>query len=343
MKKYPCELIEDLIPLYIEEDVNSKTKEIIEDHIKECDNCSLLVQEYSTNELDIESFKKDIPEANTFKDWMKRLKMFGATITILTIITVIAIGVLGYKAGEKSKKNVLTLKTVVRTFKAEGLNLKEAKVKLSDDYILNGVEPAIYNIGKSEDKLLIYTFKSFGEKKEILEEIDRFKDNFSYEEITYNAKNILIVFKPNQIPETQEELENMEEVLNSISIVVFENLNEGKERAYKNETENWDAVLTLKYYEDWLEEDGIIRHDSYYAATPSISYKKADIENVGPITFEYKIGNITGSSEGFTLGDEGYTNIGSIIGNGPIPSEDDEVHFTIKWGDREEEIILKAD
>ena len=33
LNKYPCELIEDLIPLYIEDDLSNPTKEIIEEHM----------------------------------------------------------------------------------------------------------------------------------------------------------------------------------------------------------------------------------------------------------------------------------------------------------------------
>ena len=116
----------------------------------------------------------------------------------------------------------------------------------------------------------IYTFKSFGEKKEILEKIDRFEDRFSLEEMSYDAKNMLIVFKSERLPETQGEMDKMGEVLNSISKVVFEDLNEG----------------------------------------------------------EYRIGNMAGSSEGSRPDDEGYVN---------------KVHFTIKWGNREEELILDMD
>jgi zinc transporter ZupT len=49
-----------------------------------------------------------------------------------------------------------------------------------------------------------------------------------------------------------------------------------------------------------------------------------------------------GSSEGYTLNDEGYVKLGSGAGNGAILSEDAEVKFTVKWGEQEEHFILKA-
>ena len=57
MNNYPCELIEDLIPLYIEEDISSITKEIVEDHLKECESCNVC-SEYSNNELNNKIQKK---------------------------------------------------------------------------------------------------------------------------------------------------------------------------------------------------------------------------------------------------------------------------------------------
>jgi hypothetical protein len=342
VSKYPCDLIEDLIPLYIEEDVSNTTKEIVEEHIKECKKCSLLVEEYADSELVIEDLQKDLPQANTFKKWMKRLKVGGIITCVLIFVAVIATGAFGYKIGEKSKNNLLTLKKVVKTVNAEGLALREDKSKSPDDYALDGVKPAIYRITESEDTLLIYIFKSFGEKKEILSKNDKFDKPFTFEEVPYHAKNTLIVFIPAKTPETKEELNKIAHTTSLISNIVFEDLNEGKERIYRGESESWAGTLTLKYYQHWFEEDGFLHHDSYYEKSPALQYKKSDIANVGPLTFEYETGSSGGSSEGYTLNDEGYVKLGSGAGNGAILSEDAEVKFTVKWGEQEEHFILKA-
>jgi hypothetical protein len=342
VNNYPCELIEDLIPLYIEEDISSITKEIVEDHLKECESCNALVQEYSNNELNIEDLKEDLPQANTFKKWMKRLKVWGAVTSILFLLALIATGAFGYKIGEKSKNNLLTLKTVVKSFNAKGLALKENKSKLADDYILDGVKPAVYNIGETDDTLLIYIFKSFGEKKDILNKTDNFKDPFTLEERPFHAKNSLIVFMPSKMPESRDELKSIGQALNIISNVVFEDLNEGQERVHKGESESWEGTLTLRYYQHWFEEDGKLLYDSYYEKIPALQYKKYDIGNVGPITFKYEAGSSSGSSEGFTINDEGYVELGRSGGTGAILSEDAEIRFTVKWGDKEEHMVLKA-
>ena len=187
MNKYPCEMIGDLIPLYIEDDVSKITKDIIENHLQQCEDCSLLVLEQSSKQIDIGEIKEQLPQARTFKKFMKRLKIWIAAIGILALFVAIGMGVLGYKVGESSKDNVLTLKTVVRIFNSEGIPLKINRTGLTDDYTLEDVKPAIYNLGDNDDILLIYTFNSFGEKKEILGKTGRFSNPFPFEEFPFHA------------------------------------------------------------------------------------------------------------------------------------------------------------
>lgn len=280
--------------------------------------------------------------SNGFKALMKRLKTRGVTAGVLAIIVAVALGTLGCGAEEKPNDNVLTLKTVVKTFKAEGMSLKADKSGLADNQALEGIKPAIYNIGDKKDLLLIYAFESFGEKKEILRKTGRFEKPFSFEEFPFHAKNILIVLKPEKPIETKEELERVGNKLKLIREIVFRSLNEGKERVYKGESDSWEGTLTLKYYEHWFQDDGTLRRDSYYEDHPVIKYKKAVLEKLDPISLEYRIGNSKRITGGATVNEEGYIEIGGGISNSLVPSEDDEIPFIIKWGDQEEEIILKA-
>jgi hypothetical protein len=342
MNKYPCELIEDLMPLYIEGDVSDATKDIMEKHIKECKNCRTLAQEYSNDELKIENFKEDLPQANTFEKLIKRLKTWGLVACVGIILAAMAIGIIGYKAGEDSKKDLLTLRTIVRTFNKQGLSLKKDKIKSLDDFNLNEIKPAIFSIGENKDTLLIYTFKSFSEREKILEETGKFSDSFSFEQVPYKAKNALIVYMPSQIPETEEGYASIGKTRKLIFDIVFKNLNDGKERVYKGESASWEGTFTLKYYEHWVQDENGLHRDSFSWHYPVIKYKMSDIDVVGSITFEFKSSHGSGISTGLMLNKDGYADSGSGGGNGAIPSESDDVKFTIKWGDKEEHIVLKA-
>lgn len=342
MSKYPCELIEDLIPLYIEDDVSDATKKIVEEHIKECENCKSLVHEYSNDELKIEDFKEDLPEAKTFKKWMKKLKVWGVVTGIVALIALITIGVLGYKIGEDAENGVLTLKTIVKTLEKEGLSIEKDKSKSPDEYDLSGVKPSIYTVEDSKDTLLIYVFDSFREKEKILDETDRFNNNYSMEEFSYNAKNSLIVFIPNETPGNEEEFKALGDKLNLISETTFKYLNNGKERVYKGESENWQGTFTMKYYEQWFKDEVGIQYDSYSTDYPVIKYKGEDLDNVGTIDIEYETANGGGHSTGLNLDKDGYAKAGSFGGNGSILAEDNDITFIIKWNGKEERIVLKA-
>jgi len=342
MSKYPCEFIEDLIPLYIEGDLSDANKEIVDNHFKECKNCSTRVQEYSNDELKLEHFKENLPQAKTSKKWTKRLKIWGLVTIIVMIFAAIAIGVLEYKAGEDSNNDLLTLKTIVKTLNKQGLSLKEDKSKSPDDFDLKEIKPTIFSIGESKDTLLIYTFKSFSEREEILRETDKFNNPYSFEQVPYKAKNAVIVYMASELPKTEEGYASMDKTRNLISTTVFKNLNGGKERVYKGESTSWEGTVTLKYYQHWFEYENVLQYDNYSWEYPVIKYKMSDIDAVGPITFEYETTHEKGNRTGLMLNKDGYANAGGDGGNGAMPNENDDIRFTIKWEDKEEHIVLKS-
>lgn len=343
MSKYPCQLIEDLIPLYIEDDVSDTTKEIVEKHLNDCKHCLALVQQYSNDELKLESFKEDLPKADTFKKWIKRLKVWGAAVATTLLVIAIAIGIIGYKIGEKPKNDLLSFKTIVKTLEKQGVSLKEDSSNASDEYALNGVKPAVFSIGEKKDKLLIYTFKSFVERDDILKEANKFNNSFSLSEYSFKAKNAYLVYIASQSPTTEEEMKSIGETVTLLSSVVFKDLNDGKEIVYKGQSTSWEGTFTLKYYEHWWQDEaGVLHQESYYNEYPEIKYKMSDIETVGSINFDYKTTGGRGSSTGATLNKDGIAKLGSSGGSGLIPRGEDNISFTIRWNGKEESMALKA-
>jgi hypothetical protein len=343
MSKYPCGLIEDLIPLYIEGDISEDTKEIVEKHLKDCKNCSALIQEYTNDELNLKELKEDLPQADTFKRWMKKLKLWGLITTAAAIITAMFIGIIGYKIGEKPKNDILTLKTIVKTFEKEGIDLKKDSSKSPEDFEIVGVKPAVFSIGHKKDTLLIYTFKSFVEREDFIKNSNKFKNPFSLLEIPFKAKNVLLVYKTAEAPTTEADMTSLGETVNSISNIVFTHLNDGKEIVYKGQSSSWEGTFTLKYYEHWWQDEkGTLHYDSYHTEYPVIKYKLSDIEAVGPTEFEYKTTHGGGSTTGVYLSKDGYLKLGGGGGNGAMPREDEDVTYTVKWNGKEETFILKA-
>jgi hypothetical protein len=345
VSNYPCKLIEDLIPLYIENDVSDATKVIIEKHLKECKNCTFLVQEYSNDELKLEDFKEDLPQANTYKKWMKKLKTWGLLSAIVLILVAISIGVISYRIGEIPKNDLLTLKSIVRTLEKQGVILKEDSSKSPDAFELSGVKPTVYSVDKEKGTLLIYTFKSIEERKDIINNSDKHNNQFSLFEVPLEARNAYLIYIAS-VPEnpTTEEWNIIAKPIHLISDIVFKYLNDGKEVIYEGESENWKGIFTLKYYEHWWhDETGTLKVEYYSEQYAEIQYKTSDIEDIGTIDFEYKTTSGSGRTTGDILDKDGHLKLGGDGGggNGSMPSLDEDIDFTIKWNGMEENIILK--
>jgi hypothetical protein len=288
----------------------------------------------------LEDFKEDLPQSNTFKKLMKKMKIWGTITALVVIVAVVAIGVIGYKIGEKPKIDILTLKTIAKTFEKQGVALKEDSSKSPDKYEINGVKPVAYNIGEKKGTLLVYIFKSFVEREDIVNEAN---NQFDFMVYPFNAKNAYLVYIASQNPETEAGMKSIHETYVSISDIVFKQLNDGKEIIYKGESANWEGTFNLKYYEHWWEDEtGYLCHENYKYQSPLIKYKMADITSVGPIDFEYETTSGRGTSTGLEYNKEGYLELGGSSGNGAIPSENEKITFKVKWNGKEETIIFKA-
>ncbi|QLY81019.1 zf-HC2 domain-containing protein [Clostridium intestinale] len=345
MNKIPCNLIEDLLPLYIEDDVSNETKEIIETHLNECENCNSLLQEYSKEEIKIDSFEDTLPNPNTFKQLIKRLKKWSIAIIAIVLTIFIAIGTIGYKIGENSKNKLLTLKSIVKTFKDQGIILSKDNSPIDDEDYIGGIKPTVYSVDNTSDKLLIYIFDSFVIRQNLVDK--DIKNDYipSLKSISYKANNSFLVYKPSKIPEAEDEITSLLKTLNLIDDTVFKYLNDGKILNFTGESENWEGTFKVKYYENWFEdENGVSHYDSYKNTYPSLKYKNADITNISELTFEYEAGSQKGSSNGATLNNEGYAEpLGISGGTGLALKNTDQIKFTVKWNDKEENFILKSE
>lgn len=79
-----CEIIQNLLPAYLDESCSDEIKTIIEDHLKECPKCRNLVEELKSTEM---ASTSTIDEIKPFKKIMfnHRMKIFILTITFVLI------------------------------------------------------------------------------------------------------------------------------------------------------------------------------------------------------------------------------------------------------------------
>ncbi|TKI72825.1 hypothetical protein FC756_00625 [Lysinibacillus mangiferihumi] len=93
MKKIKCTIIQDVLPLYIDEVVSQDTKEMVDEHLQSCDKCQ---KEYESMKQDlyIPVENKDSLFNNISKKWRKK-KVIVSIISIL-VTAIILIGVFLY-------------------------------------------------------------------------------------------------------------------------------------------------------------------------------------------------------------------------------------------------------
>ncbi|MBP3398493.1 MAG: zf-HC2 domain-containing protein [Erysipelotrichaceae bacterium] len=63
--KMHCDVIQDLIPSYLDEICSEKTKELVEEHLLECEQCRMFVESLKTD------FIPEIPQIDAKKPWLK--------------------------------------------------------------------------------------------------------------------------------------------------------------------------------------------------------------------------------------------------------------------------------
>lgn len=75
MAKIPCEIIRDLLPLYQDDICSEKSRNAIEEHIKECESCRTYLKKME-GEIPIETDKIEGTERGVEKDSGSFLKKY---------------------------------------------------------------------------------------------------------------------------------------------------------------------------------------------------------------------------------------------------------------------------
>lgn len=276
----------------------------------------------------------------------------------MLIILLIAFAVLGVGCGaeEEPSADLLTLDTVAETFRYEGLRLEVNDAMEPDAYELNGVSPTIYSLGKTDDNLLIYIFDSYIEEDS--DELGEFS-GMEFHRRTFFARNALIIYLPTTIPEItnqtsvssedgredifRQEIKRLGQASNVISDIVFQELNEGKVATFLGESQNWQARITLKYWQyHWVNQEGVNKFSGDCTRHHEIKYLGKDIGQVGSVSYKYEGPRLSGSATGLTLDSKGYSSAGSGGSTGWISRAPDKdiYQVTLKWKGQEESLVL---
>lgn len=89
MEKINCNVIQDILPLYIDNVVSDDTKELVEEHLQNCEICQRVYHETKTdleNDMKISAQTKESShEANDLKSFRKFLKKRKIKTILLSI------------------------------------------------------------------------------------------------------------------------------------------------------------------------------------------------------------------------------------------------------------------
>lgn len=94
MSKVGCKVIQDLMPLYIDDIVSDETKELVEEHIKECETCQQelsILKEISASDFKIEEAYDDTNVIRSLKQKIRRKQIIIALV-VLVIAVVSTLG-----------------------------------------------------------------------------------------------------------------------------------------------------------------------------------------------------------------------------------------------------------
>ena len=93
MEKINCNVIQDILPLYIDDVVSDDTKELVEEHLQNCEICQRVYHETKADlENDMKIYaqtKENSNEANDMKNFRKFLKKKKTKTILLSIAATI--------------------------------------------------------------------------------------------------------------------------------------------------------------------------------------------------------------------------------------------------------------
>lgn len=356
----PCELVQDILPLYVEGDVNPRTKTLVEKHLEECSPCRDFLKELKNEEPVLDNIPENLPEPDTFKKWFKRFKAGAIAGLIVLILAAVGIGMVSYKAGTVAEKEMISTKDVVRVLKKAGLSVKAGQSSVIDpsECKLGDVQPKVYGLDEEGiGQLYIYEFDSTLARRTILEGIKSMEDDpftsLQIPSVAYAAKNIVIVAVLNISEENwQSDYDKVAPITQILGKTIFHDLNQGEKWVLHGEGKHWEAKLVISAYEEgWTGEDGYMKFKLYMSKTPLVNYKgnPKEVKDIS-YSFEYLNGKSTLTEEEYHQGNFDEERIGfyrgsplywGIHGNTTHTIDKSQTgKFSVQWNGEEESFEL---
>lgn len=155
--KIKCEIIQDLLPLYYDNVCSEDSRILIDEHLKECNDCSdyLKILDYKESE---EKMNINIEEAkvNSLKHLKKQLFRKNLKVSIISIIIVLIILGIGYPLIFKVEQPISYKQDLVGIENIDDNNTKFTF--LGDDFYRCHILQRTININGEEKNILMFYY-----------------------------------------------------------------------------------------------------------------------------------------------------------------------------------------
>lgn len=245
-----------------------------------------------------------------------------------------------------------TLAQVTTAMMLGGLPFCENRNENPEDYVINGVRPAIYTIQQNRNILMVYIFDSIALRNEACSDTyglgywvaDELPQKENWLTASYTAKNALIVDR--FYIEAYTSNINFVKALTPLKAAI-DSLNGAKEMLFAGKSNHWDARLIIKYYQYWYEDNrGAIHICQQSNEKWQVKYLAPNPESIQDLKYKYTAlggsgsGNAHGSGILHNDGRDYYLPLFGSQSN-KIPDKDDHNTLTIEWEGNKETLQLK--
>ncbi len=283
--KQECNIIQDLLPNYIENLVSKDTAEYIENHINGCDECKKILELMQNNTTDSNNKKEkeEEIEVDHLKKYKKKMKVIKRVVIILVAIIVIALLVglkfaMNYNTYNIIAKNVVNSRQELENsnnysiYKIWGYENKE-----TGEMIVKSIQEYYYKDGKYKivDKLISNDNLN-------IEEALNGSDGVIIDKIEYGSTNSddkVRIFPRNKkienITISYEESHYIKHLVYSYALVEI----------ISADDKDWKANFAMNFSDNNIQEDNFLGIECYIIKENESHYQERwyDKENYRPI------------------------------------------------------------
>ncbi len=291
-----CELVEDLMPSYIDGLTNEVTNKAVREHLAQCDKCKSKLENMKEpySEEKIETEKKEI-------DFLKKARKRNIKTVIFSIVAIILIAAVGVCTLPYMESERLFENDIIYDLKFDGRTFKLTMIPVSNEIVITDVIREEFGFGEVGLDIRGKKRSPFGNEKtytweytpenpnsvKILKILNKilWKEGEHISDITwetYNTKHLYMGDMPSN-----------SRTASALGIYDYLGSHTNKLQSLKEPYE-WTMMLSYEFLPKQVKEKEDLMKKYAYALL-------GVIDNLGAVTFEYEIFNSEGENKECSL------------------------------------------